>query len=106
MVETVRKLLGADGFAKFARICIVAATAALPIVGMFFSWYANRLVAIGDRIVSDIADLKTDQKLTQQSIDFIKEKTAAAGKRIEDHEARIRVLELSEKTPPIHARPN
>lgn len=106
MGEGARKLVQSELFLALARASMVLATlVVLPIALGVGGWYANRIVATGDKIVSDVATLQLQVQLTQQQMKFGQEvgaaDRAAMRAQLGDHETRIRSLELAERPSPI-----
>ena len=102
MGEGARKLVQSEIFLAVARASMILATlVVLPISLGVGGWYAQRIVATGDKIVSDVATLQLQIQLTQQQVKFASETGAADRAMIHselgDHETRIRSLELAER---------
>lgn len=106
MGEGARKLVQSEIFLAVARASMILATVVvLPIALGVGGWYANRIVATGDKIVADVATLQLELQLTRQQAKFAQETGAAdrAGihNQLSDHETRIRSLEMVERQSPI-----
>lgn len=83
---------------------VLATFVVLPIALGVGGWYANRIVATGDRIASDVVTLQLQMQLTQQQVKFASD-TGAADRavihtQLSDHETRIRSLEMAERPTP------
>lgn len=105
MGEGARKLVQSEIFLAIARASMVLATlVVMPIALGVGGWYANRIVATGDKIVSDVATLQLQVQLNQQQAKFAQESGAAdrvvIHTQLGDHETRIRSLELAERPSP------
>lgn len=83
----------------FARMAMIAATAALPLVGGLVAYFGNRTIVSLDDALKTINETASRVLVLQQQItDSGAVYSAHEGQirsQLEDHEARLRILEQS-----------
>jgi hypothetical protein len=105
MGKSAQAIIRSEIFAIIARCCMVLASVTLPAIGGGAAWLGQRLIAQGDQLIADVAELKTQEKLNAQAIKFVKETgehgLANARETLSSQDLRIRGLEAELRSQPL-----